>query len=281
VPETQARITPQRLGHPRAPRNPPLPSSFMSSVSKSGLSPVAALCLRLVRGWLGVVSRGKGGELRNGVPYTRLKATEVQQQLEVEQGVTVSSKTVQRALTQLVETGHLSRRQLYKHRYNRTYWYAPGEQEQQLQRHRPSVVAKQQQAVVASKRSPQTTALGVTERTPVSLQVLQAQLTHSPLKTGSSQTTKQPQTGETPCGQPGAQEEAVSKAWGKQRSTAQTPHTGGYSGRLQQAQNALGLLVERAHRLQNRGGGSGFRSVEVQKPLAFRAQTAQASGFLR
>ena len=82
----------------------------MAPVSKPGLSPVAALCLRVVKGWLGVVSRGKGGELRNGVPYTRLKAAEVQQQLEEEQGVAVSSKTVQRALTELVVGGHLSRR---------------------------------------------------------------------------------------------------------------------------------------------------------------------------
>jgi hypothetical protein len=253
----------------------------MSSESKSGLSPVAALCLRLVRGWLGVVSRGKGGELRNGVPYTRLKATEVQQQLEVEQGVTVSSKTVQRALTQLVETGHLSRRQLYKHRYNRTYWYAPGEQEQQLQRHRPSVVAKQQQAVVASKRSPQTTALGVTERTPVSLQVLQAQLTNSPLKAGSSQTTKQPQTGEAPCGQPGAQQEAVSKAWGKRRPTAQAPRTGAHRSRLEQAQQRLAEVVQKAAAYKGFGPSQQSSASKPVPSVSYKVQSPQAAGYLR
>jgi hypothetical protein len=139
------------------------------------------------------------------------------------------------------------------------------------------VVAKQHQAKASLRPSQK----AVVERSPVSLQVLQAQLTNSPLKAGSSQTAKQPQTGETPCGQPGAQQEAVSKAWGQRATTPPKPVAGGYSGRLQQAQNALGLLVERAQRLQNCGGGAGFRSVEAQKPVAVLAQTAQAAGFLR
>lgn len=249
----------------------------MSSESKSGLSPVAALCLRVVKGWLGVVSRGKGGELRNGVPYTRLKATEVQQQLEVEQGVTVSSKTVQRALTQLVEKGHLSRRQLYKHRYNRTYWYAPGEQEQQLQRHRPSVVAKQHQAKASLRPSQK----AVVERSPVSLQVLQVQLTHSPLKAGSSQTVKQPETGEAPCGQPGAQQEAVSKAWGKRRPTAQTPRTGAHGSRLEQAQQRLAEVVQKVAAYKGFGPSQQSSASKPVPSVSYKVQSPQAAGYLR
>jgi hypothetical protein len=249
----------------------------VSQVSKPGLSPVAALCLRVVKGWLGVVSRGKGGELRNGVPYTRLKASEVQQQLEEEQGVAVSSKTVQRALTELVAGGHLTRRQLYKHRYNRTYWYAPGEQEQQAQQHRPTVVAKQHQA----KASLRPNQKAVVERSPVSLQVLQAQLTHSLLKAGSSQTAKQPQTGEAPCGQPGAQQEAVSKAWGKRRPTAQTPRTRPHSSRLEQAQQRLAEVVQKAVAYKGFGSSQQSSSSKPVPNLAYKAECAQAAGFLR
>jgi len=260
-----------------------LPFPQVTTNKTGGLSPLASLCLGAVRGWLKVVSRGRGGELRNGVPYTRLKASELQAQLVSDYQVDVSTKTVQRALTQLVASGHLSRRQLYKHRYNRTYWYAPGEREQQAEQHRPRSVAARFHggSKPAPKQSPQPSQQGGTERSPVSLQALQAQLTNSPLKQANSQTAKQPQPGETPSGQPEPRQEVVSKAWGQRATTPPKPVAGGYSGRLQQAQNALGLVVERAHRLQNRGGGSGFRSVEAQKPVAFQVQSAQAAGFLR
>ena len=255
----------------------------MTTQKSGGLSPLASLCLGVVRGWLKVVSRGRGGELRNGVPYTRLKASELQQQLEGEYQVAVSTKTVQRALTQLVTGGHLSRRQLYKHRYNRTYWYAPGELEQQAEQHRPRSVAARFQGgpVSVPKQSQRPSQQGGNERSPVSLQALQAQVTKSPLKPDGSQTAKQPPTGETPSDAQGPQQEAVSKAWGQRAATPPKPVTGGHSCRLQQAQNVLGVLVQRAQRLQNRAGGSGFRSVEVQKPVAVRAQSAQAAGFLR
>ena len=261
----------------------PVPFPLVTTKTSGGLSPLASLCLGAVRGWLKVVSRGRGGELRNGVPYTRLKASELQAQLARDYQVDVSTKTVQRALTQLVTSGHLSRRQLYKHRYNRTYWYAPGEREQQAEQHRPRSVAARFHGGSSSapKQSPQPSQQGGTERSPVSLQALQAQLTNSPLKQAGSQTAKQPQPGETPSDPPAPQQEVVSRAWGHRAPTPPKPATGGYSGRLQQAQNALGLLVERAQRLQNRGGGAGFRSVEAQKPVAFQVQSAQAAGFLR
>ena len=255
----------------------------MSTQKSGGLSPLASLCLGVVRGWLKVVSRGRGGELRNGVPYTRLKASELQAQLEGEYQVAVSTKTVQRALTQLVTGGHLSRRQLYKHRYNRTYWYAPGELEQQAEQHRPRSVAARFQGGSAPvpKQASRPSQHGGNEGSAVSLQALQAQVTKSPLKPDGSQTAKQPPTGETPCGQPEPRQEAVSRAWGQRATKPPQPVTAGHSGRLQQAQNALGVLVQRAQRLQNRAGGSGFRLVEAQKPVAARAQSAQAAGFLR
>lgn len=255
----------------------------MAPVSKPGLSPVAALCLRVVKGWLGVVSRGKGGELRNGVPYTRLKASEVQQQLEAEQGVTVSSKTVQRALTQLVTSGHLSRRQLYKHRYNRTYWYAPGKLEQQAEQHRPRSVAARFQGGHGSSTQavPTTGSASPNRRDTGDPSVLNAQITYSPLKPDDSQTAKQPPTGEAPCGQPGAQQEAVSKAWGKRPPTAQTPRTGAHSGRLQQAQQQLAEVVRKAAAFKAFGSTQQGSASKPVSPVSYKVQSAQAAGFLR
>lgn len=236
----------------------------MSSKKPQGLSPVAALCLRVVRNWLGVVSRGKGGELRNGVPYTRLKATEVQQQLEAEQGVAVSSKTVQRALTELVESRHLSRRQLYKNRYNRTYWYAPGELEQQLQKHRPSVVAKQQKpAVKPSLRTPQPVP---SEGTPLSSQYLDAQLTKSTLLESKPKTAEEQNR----------KEEVVIRAWSPKKPV-QTPPAA--PRRWHKAQQQLTAVVQRATGF--RGFSSGAAFPRTAKPAEHLAECPKISGFLR
>jgi hypothetical protein len=253
----------------------------MPAPNRQGLSPVAALCLRVVKGWIGVVSRGKGGELRNGVPYTRLKASEVQQQLEAEQGVAVSSKTVQRALTELVVSGHLTRRQLYKHRYNRTYWYAPSGPEQQAEQHRPSVVARQHRAAPSTAASPPPPQRGAPERSEVSLQALSAQLTYSPLKAAGSQTAKQPQTEGGTCGQPEAQQEAVSKAWGQRRPTAATPRTGAHSNRLQQAQQAIAGVVERATAYRGFGSTQERSTSTPSTAVRYKAESPQTAGFLR
>ena len=245
----------------------------MSAPNRQGLTPVAALCLRVVKGWLRVVSRGKGGELRNGVPYTRLKASEVREQLEREEGVEVSTKTIQRALTQLVVGGHLTRRQLYKHRYNRTYWYAPSKAEQQAEQQRPSVVA-------ASKQSLRQSQEGKHERSAVSLQALKAQINPSLQEAASKPATQQPTTEKAPCGQPEPQQEAVSKAWGKRRPTAPTPRTGRQSNRLQQAQQALVAVVQRA---TAKGFGEAAASTDNYKHLQriYKAESPQQAGFLR
>ena len=247
----------------------------MSAPNRPRISPVASVCLRVVKGWLRVVSKGKGGELRNGVPYTRLKASEVKEQLEREEGVEVSTKTIQRALTQLVEAGHLSRRQLYKHCYNRTYWYAPSEQEQQAQRHRPQVVA-----ATYANQSKQQSQQVPTERSQVSSQSLNTQITYSFLKEGNGQTAEQPQRKEAPSGQPEPQQEAISKAWGKRRHTAPTPPTVGHGGRLQQAQQALHTAIQRA---TARGFGKATSNSTPVAPIEvrYKAESANQAGFLR
>jgi hypothetical protein len=281
-PASAVTRAPQRLLHPRGARNPfHLP--LVSTQKTPALSPVASLCLGVVRGWLKVVRRGRGGELRNGVPYTRLKASEVQQQLEAEYSVAVSTKTVQRALTQLVTGGHLSRRQLYKHRYNRTYWYAPGELEQKAEGYRPRSVAARFQGGPAPvpNQSPLPSQQAGTERPRVSLQALQAQLPSSTHKAASSQTAQQPKTGEAPCGQPEPQQEAVSKAWGKGRPTAQTPRTGAHSSRLQRAQQRLAEVVQRATAYRGFGSKPSAPTSKATQPLAYKAESPQAAGFLR
>ncbi len=259
----------------------------MSTQKPAALSPVAALCLRLVKGWIGVVRRGKGGEIRNGVPYTRLKAAEVREQLEAEAGVAVSDKTIQRALTELVAGGHLSRRQLYKHRYNRTYWYAPGEAEQKAEGYRPRTVAARFQggSPPPPAQSPPPRQIVPTERTRVSSQALKAQITDSTLETGDSQTAQQPPTEEVPCGKPEAPQESVSKAWGKVATPTQRTKTP--SGRFQQAQQKLAEVVQRASAYRGfgcPGEGKGLTPLKPpapSKPLAYKAESAQAAGFLR
>ena len=254
----------------------------MTTKTSGGLSPLASLCLGAIRGWLGVVRRGRGGELRGNVPYTRLKASELQSQLSREFQVEVSAKTVQRALTQLVTSGHLSRRALYKHRYNRTYWYAPGPLEQQAEAHRPRSVAARFQggAPSAPNQSPRPSQPVPTEGTRVSPQALNAQINHSPLKQANSPTAKQPPTEKVPCGQPRPLQEPVIKAWGKRRPTAQKPHTRPQGGRLQQAQERLAQVVQQAAAFKG-FGGPGFRSVQAEKPLAVMAESAKSAGFLR
>jgi hypothetical protein len=171
--------------------------------------------------------------------------------------------------------GHLSRRQLYKHRYNRTYWYAPGEQEQQLQRHRPQVVAATYANQSKQQRQPVPT-----ERTQVSPQSLNAQITYSLLKEGNSQTAEQPQRKEAPSGQPEAPQEAVSKAWGKRRPTTPTPPPVGRDGRLQQAQQALHTAVQRA---TARGFGKAHSNSHpvAHVEVRYKAESANQAGFLR
>jgi hypothetical protein len=253
----------------------------MSAVSRQGISPVAAHCLRVVTGWLRVVRRGKGGEVRNGVPYTRLKASEVREQLEREEGVGVSTKTVQRALTELVEAGRLTRRQLYKHRYNRTYWYAPSEQEQQAERHRPSAVARRHRATTAKAVSEPPPQKGATERSAVSLHVLSAHIPYSNPEERSKPQNQQPETEQGAEGSPEVPEQAITRAWGKRGPTPATHAIGALTGRLQKAQEHLVEVVARATTYRGFAPNQQASTPTTSTPLRFRAQTAQESGFLR
>ena len=207
--------------------------------------------------------------MRNGVPYTRLKATEVQQQLQAEQGVEVSAKTVQRALTQLVDKGHLSRRALYAHRYQRTYWYAPGETEQELTPHRPSEIARKHRES-GSLRAPRPVP---TEGTPVSPQYLNTLIPNSNLKTQEQTDRKKPSTEKGLCRPP----ETVVRSWGPKHQKQVASALQGRPGRWKQAQNALEAVVQRA---TAKGFGPASPAGSKQQPVP-QAESALSAGFLR
>ena len=106
------------------------------------LSPLASLCLGVVRGWINVARKGKGGQKDpDGTPWTRLPAEQLRDQLEDEYNVSVHTRTIQRALKELATTGHLRRQQRWKHRYRRDYWYSVPEREEQLLARTPKAIA--------------------------------------------------------------------------------------------------------------------------------------------
>ena len=106
------------------------------------LTPLASLCLGVVRGWINVARRGKGGQIDDqGTAWTRLPAEQLRDQLEREFLVEVSTRSVQRALKELEEANQIRREQRWKHRYKRDYWYAIPAQEEALEAHRPRVIA--------------------------------------------------------------------------------------------------------------------------------------------
>ena len=89
------------------------------------INPLASLCLGVVRGWIRVAQRGRGGQIdQDGAAWTRLPAIELRCQLAREFRVEVSTRSVQRALKRLAEANLLRREQRLKHRYWRDYWYA-------------------------------------------------------------------------------------------------------------------------------------------------------------
>ena len=97
------------------------------------ITPLASLCLGVVRGWIRVASKGKGGQIdKEGTAWTRLPADQLRNQLEREFRVEVSTRSIHRALKELSEAELLRRQQRWKHRYRRDYWYAIPEQEEEL-----------------------------------------------------------------------------------------------------------------------------------------------------
>ena len=66
------------------------------------VTPLASLCLGVVRGWINVASKGKGGQIDNkGTAWTRLPADQLKDQLAREFRVEVSTRSVHRALQEL------------------------------------------------------------------------------------------------------------------------------------------------------------------------------------
>jgi len=145
------------------------------------LTPLASLCLGVVRGWINVARRGKGGQIdESGTAWTRLPAEQLRDQLAREFMVEVSTRSVQRALKELEEENQIRREQRWKHRYKRDYWYAVTENEEALEAHRPRTIAGKYQ----SQRSGQSDRV---ETTPVSGQVLNTPIS----KTHFSKTSHQ------------------------------------------------------------------------------------------
>ena len=106
------------------------------------LTPLASLCLGVVRGWINVARKGRGGQIdESGTAWTRLPADQLRDQLEREFLVEVSTRSIQRALKELEEAQQIRREQRWKHRYKRDYWYALPEQEEALEEHRPRTIA--------------------------------------------------------------------------------------------------------------------------------------------
>ena len=107
----------------------------------SPLTPLASLCLGVVRGWINVARRKQGGIIdEEGNAWTRLPAEQLRDQLETEFMVEVSTRSVQRALKELSDGRHIRREQRWKHRYNRDYWYSIPQHEVELNQHRPRVI---------------------------------------------------------------------------------------------------------------------------------------------
>lgn len=90
------------------------------------ISPLAGICCLVIQRWIEVVRKGRGGQIdADGVPWTRMPAEELRQQLEREHGIVKSVRSIRRALQELVLAGCLQRRQRYAHRWRREWWYAP------------------------------------------------------------------------------------------------------------------------------------------------------------
>ena len=70
------------------------------------VSPLASLCLGVVRGWINVAKKGKGGQIDdNGTAWTRLPADQLRDQLAKEYMVDTSTRSIHRALKELGDAG--------------------------------------------------------------------------------------------------------------------------------------------------------------------------------
>ena len=156
------------------------------------ITPLASLCLGVVRGWINVARKGRGGQIdEQGTPWTRLPADQLRDQLAREFLVEVSTRSVQRALKELEDNNQIRREQKWKHRYRRDYWYAIPAREEALEALRPRTISGNYQ----SQRSRPSNHI---ETTRVSGQVLSTQKTKTQfLKTKPKTNNQQPERKET------------------------------------------------------------------------------------
>jgi len=131
---------------------------FYVSACKTPLTnPLDALLLPRVLRWVAVVFRQKSkcGYLdAQGRPWTRLPAKDLVEQLEEEDQLSVSTRTVQRSLERLVEAGYLTRLQRTKWWGQRDYWYSWTDDEWELHQHRPTAASRRSPAAVTLQREP-------------------------------------------------------------------------------------------------------------------------------
>ena len=150
------------------------------------LTPLASLCLGVVRGWINVARKGRGGQIDDqGTAWTRLPADQLRDQLAREFLVEVSTRSVQRALKELEEQNQIRREQRWKHRYKRDYWYAIPEHEEALEALSP-------RAIAGKFKSERTRQRSTTETTAPTHQVLNTPLS----KTHFSKISRQNGAGE-------------------------------------------------------------------------------------
>ena len=153
-------------------------------MAKNLLTPLASLCLGVVRGWINVAARGRGGQIDDkGTAWTRLPADQVREQLEREFMVEVSTRSIHRALKELSDTNQIRRQQRWKHRYRRDYWYSLPAYEEVLNTHRPRTIA-------STYKSEQRRSKTHNEVTGVSDQVLSTPNLNTPISRGNSQKPK-------------------------------------------------------------------------------------------
>lgn len=142
---------------------------------KNPLSPLASICLGVVKGWINVARNGRGGQIdEKGTAWTRLPAEQLRDQLSREFLVEVSTRSIQRALKELETENHLRREQKWKHRYRRDYWYALPLYEENLNRFKPRTIA-------GNYKTAGTRPTRTIETTEVTHQVLSTQKTITPV----------------------------------------------------------------------------------------------------
>lgn len=83
------------------------------------------ICLDVLQRYWHATSKGRGGRVIDGTPWTKVSAKDMVGYLAAKGLKNVSEKTAQRSLRRLVEAGLCRREQLGKKQWNHESWYAP------------------------------------------------------------------------------------------------------------------------------------------------------------